>query len=89
MKLEQFLTATGLSTKEFADQIGTHRNTILNALLGHDIRVSTAVAIEKATFHKVTCAEMVPTEKRKRNRKKVGETHVQKEASQESQNAHC
>jgi hypothetical protein len=58
MKLQEFLEKHELTTTEFGDKIGIHRNTICNALNFTDIRLSTALAIEDATFGKVTCRDL-------------------------------
>lgn len=60
MRLQEFLDKHELSTTDFGNKIGVHRNTICNAINGIDIRLSTAIAIEDATFNKVTCRELLP-----------------------------
>jgi plasmid maintenance system antidote protein VapI len=73
MKLQEFLDANKLTATDFGNKLGMHRNTINNVLGGLDVRLSTAIAIEEATFNKVTCRDLLPQQDRqdlKKNKRK-------------------
>jgi plasmid maintenance system antidote protein VapI len=58
MHLKKWLDINGLTYQEFADRIGTHRQTIVNLMAGKDIRLSMAARIEDATLGVVKCREL-------------------------------
>ena len=59
MKLKEYLDHNGIYAARFARSIGMCTTTFHNILKGHqDIRLSTAIRIEKATHGKVTCQEL-------------------------------
>jgi predicted transcriptional regulator len=83
MRLQEFLDCTSISTLELANKSGVTVRTIQYVLKGHDIKLSTAAAIQDATFNKVTCIELLPQQnckdlkknKRKHNNRDDLEKH--------------
>lgn len=59
MKLEDFLELMELTVKQFAEIAGVDKQTIYRYVnQGEDIRLSTAIKIEKASLRKVTCQDL-------------------------------
>lgn len=58
MKLREYLEATKLKQEIFAKHVGITHRTLVNALLGKEVKLSTAIKIEKATCGAVTCHDM-------------------------------
>jgi DNA-binding XRE family transcriptional regulator len=60
MKLSDYLKMTRLRQDEFAELVGISKGTLKNILKGkYDVRLSTALRIEKETKGKVKCKDLV------------------------------
>lgn len=75
MKLREYLEATKLKQEIFAKHVGITHRTLVNALLGKEVKLSTAIKIEKATCGAVTCHDMFLAETN-------GETYAKKDEQQ-------
>ncbi len=58
MKLRDYLEATSIRQEVFAKHVGITHRTLVNALLGKEVKLTTAIRIEKATCGAVTCHDM-------------------------------
>lgn len=58
MKLRDYLDATHVRQEVFARHVGITHRTLVNALLGKEVKLTTAIRIEKATCGAVTCHDM-------------------------------
>jgi plasmid maintenance system antidote protein VapI len=58
MKLRDYLEATRVRQEVFARHVGITHRTLVNALLGKEVKLTTAIRIEKATCGAVTCHDM-------------------------------
>jgi predicted transcriptional regulator len=62
MKLADYLRQECIQRKGFAKKCGITYQTLLKAIYGYDILLSTAIAIEIGTHGNVTCKDMQPTQ---------------------------
>lgn len=62
MKLGEYLKQECIQRKGFAKKCGITYQTLLKAIYGYDILLSTAIAIEDGTYGRVTCKDMAPTQ---------------------------
>lgn len=58
MKLREFIETTKLKGEVFAAHVGITHRTLMNALAGKEVKLTTAMKIEKATCGAVTCHDM-------------------------------
>lgn len=61
MKLVDYLSENGIKKNHFAAMAGTSLATILHAISGHDIKLSTAIGIIKASKGNVKIADLDQT----------------------------
>lgn len=62
MKLGDYLKQECIQRKGFAKKCGITYQTLLKAIYGYDILLSTALAIESGTYGRVTCRDLQPTQ---------------------------
>jgi hypothetical protein len=58
MRLREFIETTKLKGEVFAAHVGITHRTLMNALAGKEVKLTTAMKIEKATCGAVTCHDM-------------------------------
>ncbi len=58
MKLREFLENNKIKGEVFAKHVGITHRTLMYALAGKDVKLATAMKIEKATCGAVTCYDM-------------------------------
>ena len=63
MNLAEYLRQECIQRKGFAKKCGITYQTLLKAIYGYDILLSTAIAIEIGTHGNVTCMDMAPIQK--------------------------
>jgi transcriptional regulator with XRE-family HTH domain len=59
--LREFLKKNDITQEEFASHLGISTRTVVNVLLGHDIKLSIALKIKERTFGKVNFDELLKT----------------------------
>lgn len=64
MRLKDYLEDLGIPQAKFARKVGTTPRTILNAIMGKEIRLSLAVKIEEVTKGQVKCKDLLPIQKK-------------------------
>lgn len=58
MRLREFMQATNLKGEVFAKHVGITHRSLMYALAGKEVTLSTAMKIEKATCGAVTCQDI-------------------------------
>jgi DNA-binding transcriptional regulator YdaS (Cro superfamily) len=86
MKLREYLEKKGIKITSFARQIGVTETTMHNILSGKDLKLTTALKIERLTEGAVKCCELGPQEapppsKRKSRQNKVRSCDVENNKS--------
>lgn len=69
MKLKDYLQDLGIPQATFARKVGVSSRTILNAVLGKEIRLSLAVRIEEVTKGQVKCKDLLPMQEKDKKSK--------------------
>lgn len=62
MKLSDYLRTECIQRKGFAKKCGITYQTLLKAINGYEILLSSAIAIEDGTYGRVTCKDLAPTQ---------------------------